>query len=113
MSEMLEYANARAALVRGEASLELATDRLNDVVVRSPIDGTVVEREIEAGQIVTSTREVTGVLVYSDGVFLQILEGDEAVVASVVIGVIPCCLRESTVPSRWPMPTPVAWCTVI
>ncbi len=59
-TEMLEHANARAALVRGEASLELATDRLNDVVVRSPIDGTVVEREIEAGQIVTSTREVTG-----------------------------------------------------
>jgi HlyD family secretion protein len=59
-TEMLEHANARAALVRGEANLELATDRLNDVVVRSPIDGTVVEREIEAGQIVTSTREVTG-----------------------------------------------------
>lgn len=57
---MLEHANARAALVRGEANLELATDRLNDVVVRSPINGTVVEREIEAGQIVTSTREVTG-----------------------------------------------------
>jgi HlyD family secretion protein len=46
-TEMLEHANARAALVRGEANLELATD-------------TVVEREIEAGQIVTSTREVTG-----------------------------------------------------
>ncbi len=59
-NEMLEHANARAALVRAEASLELATDRLNDVVVRSPISGTVVEREIEEGQIVTSTREVTG-----------------------------------------------------
>ncbi len=59
-NELLEHANARAGLVRGEANLELASDRLNDVVVRSPIDGTVVEREIEAGQIVTSTREVTG-----------------------------------------------------
>ena len=59
-NEMLEHANARAALVRAEANLELSSDRLNDVVVRSPIDGTVVEREIEAGQIVTSTREVTG-----------------------------------------------------
>jgi HlyD family secretion protein len=59
-NELLEHANARAGLVRGEANLELASDRLNDVVVRSPIAGTVVEREIEAGQIVTSTREVTG-----------------------------------------------------
>ncbi len=59
-NEMLEHANARAALVRAEASLELATDRMNDVVVRAPISGTVVEREIEEGQIVTSTREVTG-----------------------------------------------------
>jgi HlyD family secretion protein len=59
-NQLLEHANARAGLVRGEANLELASDRLNDVVVRSPIDGTVVEREIEAGQIVTSTREVTG-----------------------------------------------------
>ena len=59
-NEMLEHANARAALVRAEASLELATDRLNDVVVRAPISGTVVERDIEEGQIVTSTREVTG-----------------------------------------------------
>ena len=59
-NEMLEHANARAALVRAEANLELSSDRLNDVVVRSPISGTVVERNIEAGQIVTSTREVTG-----------------------------------------------------
>ncbi len=59
-NELLEHANARAGLVRSEANLELALDRLNDVVVRSPIDGTVVERDIEAGQIVTSTREVTG-----------------------------------------------------
>ena len=59
-NEILEHANARAALVRAEASLELATDRMNDVVVRAPISGTVVERDIEEGQIVTSTREVTG-----------------------------------------------------
>ncbi len=59
-TQLLEHANARAALVRARANLELATDRLNDVVVRAPIDGTVVERQIEAGQIVTSTREVTG-----------------------------------------------------
>ncbi len=57
---ILEHANARATLVKGKTNLELAADRLNDVLVRAPISGTVVERAIEAGQIVTSTREVTG-----------------------------------------------------
>ena len=57
---ILEDANARAALVKGETNLELAADRLDDVLVRAPISGTVVERAIETGQIVTSTREVTG-----------------------------------------------------
>ena len=57
-NEMLEHANARAALVRAEANVELASDRLDDVVVRAPITGTVVEREIEAGQIVLSEVQV-------------------------------------------------------
>lgn len=57
---MLEHANARAALVKARTNLELARERLNDVVVRAPIDGVVVEKSVEDGQIVTSTREVTG-----------------------------------------------------
>lgn len=57
---VLEHANARAALVKAETNLELARDRLNDVVVRAPISGTIVESDVEEGQIVTSTREVTG-----------------------------------------------------
>lgn len=57
---MLEHANARAALVKARTSLEYARERLNDVVVRAPIDGVIVEKNIEDGQIVTSTREVTG-----------------------------------------------------
>lgn len=57
---LLEEANAKAALVKAETNLELAEDRLNDVTVRAPITGTVVEKGVEEGQIVTSTREVTG-----------------------------------------------------
>lgn len=57
---MLEHANANAALVKARTNLELASERLNDVVVRAPIDGVIVEKSIEDGQIVTSTREVTG-----------------------------------------------------
>ena len=57
---LLEDANAKAALVKAETNLELAQDRLNDVTVRAPINGTVVEKTAEEGQIITSAREMTG-----------------------------------------------------
>ncbi|MFQ5530051.1 MAG: efflux RND transporter periplasmic adaptor subunit [Gemmatimonadota bacterium] len=57
---LLEAANAKAALVRAETNLELASDRMNDVVVTAPIAGTVVEKTVEEGQIITSAMEVTG-----------------------------------------------------
>ena len=57
---LLESANSKAALVKAETNLELAADRLNDVVVRAPLNGTIVEKGIEDGAIVTGTREVTG-----------------------------------------------------
>ena len=59
-SSLLEAANAKAGLVKAETNLELAEDRLNDVVVRAPINGTVVEKTAEEGQIITSAREMTG-----------------------------------------------------
>ncbi len=57
---VLEFANARAALVKAQTNLALAEDRMNDVTLRAPISGTIVERQVEEGTIVTSTREVTG-----------------------------------------------------
>jgi HlyD family secretion protein len=57
---LLEAANAKASLVRAETNLELATDRMNDVVVEAPIAGTVVEKAVEEGQIISSAMEVTG-----------------------------------------------------
>ncbi len=57
---LLEDANAKAALVKAETNLELAEDRLNDVAVGAPITGTVVEKTVEEGQIITSAKEVTG-----------------------------------------------------
>jgi len=50
---LLESANAKAALVKAETNLELAEDRLNDVAVSAPISGTVVEKTVEEGQIIT------------------------------------------------------------
>ena len=57
---ILENANAKAALVRAEVNLELAADRLDDVTLRAPITGTIVERSIETGQVITGTRDLTG-----------------------------------------------------
>jgi HlyD family secretion protein len=57
---LLEDANANAALVKAKTNLELAEDRLNDVAVGAPISGTVVEKTVEEGQIITSAKEMTG-----------------------------------------------------
>jgi HlyD family secretion protein len=57
---MLEHANARAARVRAATNLELAEDKLDDVTLRAPISGTIVERSIEQGQVITGTRDLTG-----------------------------------------------------
>lgn len=59
-SAILEHANSKAALVRGQVNLELAEDRLQDVTLRAPISGTIVERAIEVGQVITGTRDLTG-----------------------------------------------------
>jgi len=59
-SAILEQANRKAALVRAKTNLELATDRLKDVTLRAPITGTIVERAIEVGQVITGTRDLTG-----------------------------------------------------
>ena len=59
-SAILSAANARAALVRATTNKELAEDKLDDVTLRAPITGTVVERTVEQGQVVTGTRDLTG-----------------------------------------------------
>ncbi|WP_419161383.1 efflux RND transporter periplasmic adaptor subunit [Candidatus Palauibacter sp.] len=56
----LSAANARASLVRATTNLELAKDKLDDVTLRAPITGTIVERMVEEGQVVTGTRDLTG-----------------------------------------------------
>jgi HlyD family secretion protein len=50
----LEYANARASLVRAETNLELARLRLEDVTIRSPLAGTVLSKTVEEGSVIQS-----------------------------------------------------------
>jgi HlyD family secretion protein len=50
----LDFANARAALVRAETSLDLARLRLEDVTIRSPLTGTVLAKTVEEGVVIQS-----------------------------------------------------------
>ncbi|NIR44549.1 MAG: efflux RND transporter periplasmic adaptor subunit [Gemmatimonadetes bacterium] len=56
----LEYANARAQLVRAQASLEIARERMAETTIRAPITGTIIDRTVEAGQVISSATQVVG-----------------------------------------------------
>jgi HlyD family secretion protein len=54
-------AAAHATLVRAQTALRLAQERRQDVTIRAPIDGTILERTVEPGQIIASaTSNVSG-----------------------------------------------------
>ena len=50
----LDYANAQASVVRARTNLDLAQQRLEDATVRAPIAGTVIEKTVSLGQVITS-----------------------------------------------------------
>ena len=55
------FTNAEGQLLRAEASLQLAVERLEDATVRAPITGTIIAKTVEQGQIITSsTSNVSG-----------------------------------------------------
>ena len=55
------YANAEAQMLRSEASLELAKERMADATVRAPSAGTIISKAVEEGQIIaSSTNNVSG-----------------------------------------------------
>jgi HlyD family secretion protein len=53
----LDFANANAQLIKAETSLELARERMQDVTIRAPIDGTIIRKEVEIGQIIASASQ--------------------------------------------------------
>ena len=56
----LDYANAQAQLVRARANLDLAQQRLEDATVRAPVAGTVIEKTVSLGQVITSATGAFG-----------------------------------------------------
>ena len=60
-SSQQNFSDARGQLLRAEASLDLAKDRLADATVRAPSAGTILSKTVEAGQIIASSaNDVSG-----------------------------------------------------
>ncbi|MFN0152401.1 MAG: efflux RND transporter periplasmic adaptor subunit [bacterium] len=58
---ILEYANGQSAFVTARTDLDLARQRLEDATVRAPIAGTVIEKPVTVGQVISSaTSSVSG-----------------------------------------------------
>jgi HlyD family secretion protein len=58
---LLDYANARANVVRAKVAVETAKDQLDDTNVLAPITGTIIEKDVERGQVISSpTKDVGG-----------------------------------------------------
>jgi HlyD family secretion protein len=58
---LLDYANARADVVRAQVAVDNAKIQLADAEVRSPITGTIIAKSVERGTLITSaTGNVSG-----------------------------------------------------
>lgn len=76
----LQQANANAAKVRAEVTLQNAQDAMEDTRVLAPITGTIIQKNVERGQVISSpTRDVGG-----GTVLLQMADLNEVQVRSLV-----------------------------
>lgn len=57
----LSYANAQAQLLRAQVGVQTARDALSDCDVIAPSAGTIIQKNVEVGQVITSaSRDVSG-----------------------------------------------------
>lgn len=56
----LAAANAKAQLARAQASLDISRQSLEDATIRAPIAGTVIQKSVSAGQVITSATGAFG-----------------------------------------------------
>ncbi|MEL0238535.1 MAG: efflux RND transporter periplasmic adaptor subunit [Gammaproteobacteria bacterium] len=54
------YAQAKSTLVRTEVTFENAKIALDDTIVRSPVQGTIISRPVEVGQVISSPTSAVG-----------------------------------------------------
>jgi HlyD family secretion protein len=53
-----DYALAQTALAQARASLELAQAKLDQTAIRAPVDGTLIARSVEPGNVVQAGKEL-------------------------------------------------------
>ncbi len=56
----LEHANAKAQLVRAESMLETARERMAETTIEAPITGTIIDKTVEVGNVISSATQVVG-----------------------------------------------------
>ncbi|HEU4702851.1 MAG TPA: efflux RND transporter periplasmic adaptor subunit, partial [Conexibacter sp.] len=56
----LDFANAQSALVAARTSLDINKQRLEDATVRAPVAGTVIEKTVALGTVITSATGAFG-----------------------------------------------------
>ncbi|MCH7857631.1 MAG: efflux RND transporter periplasmic adaptor subunit [Gemmatimonadetes bacterium] len=75
-SRVLDFANSQATLVRSQTNHQLAQLRLDDVIIRAPLAGTILEKNVEEGQVIQSaSQNVSGgttLVVMADLEFMQV-----------------------------------------
>lgn len=57
---VLDYANAKAEVVRAQVQVENDRIRLDDTDVRAPLSGTIIRKSVERGQVISSPTEDVG-----------------------------------------------------
>ena len=56
-SSRLEFANSQASLVKAETNHDLAILQLNDVRIRAPTAGTIIQKSVEEGVVIQSASQ--------------------------------------------------------
>lgn len=56
-SAVMDDAAARADMVKASTNLQLAQQKMSDVSIEAPISGTIIEKDVEAGQIIASASQ--------------------------------------------------------
>jgi HlyD family secretion protein len=53
----LDHTNAQAEMVRAQTSFELAQLQMNDVSIRAPMSGTIIQKSVEEGAVIQSASQ--------------------------------------------------------
>jgi HlyD family secretion protein len=98
----LEEVRAKAQQIKAESELVTAETRLKDAVVRSPIDGLVLQKNVEAGQVISS-----GINSVSGGTLIATVANTDSVyiyaeVDEVDIGQVHIGQKAKVVPDAFP-----------